>query len=167
MFRPLINLGDLEYINSQGYCEAYYSKDRHSQGTEILSFFVLRGSLYIFALVITIMAYIRVFYVYKDIPKDYRKVHNFSARKLLFYPTTQLIIHTPVSVSMLIAIWMTIGELWTRIWSAWFALSGFVTFLVYGRQFLISRSKSKQGKESTFICEQDPYLQNEEDSSGP
>ena len=154
----MLGVAKLGYSHdNNSYCRAVYNEKGYIE-EKVFVFMATRGLTYMLALFATIISYTKIIKFYRSLPDE--MVKSFNSSKLLMYPIFQLIVYTPNSLQTLITIWTNTTPLWGAIIIITSSLSGFINFLVFGRQFLRSDS-SQQNKKS--IMKEDISFEESED----
>ena len=130
-FRPILHINGIEYIWAKGLCKTTF-EDSKNKTWNFLFLLATRGLAYIVAIVTTLIAYKRAFSLTQNLPEDVREAFNISSKRLLVYPTAQLIIYTPNVFYDFVSIFMPYKYLPLLIVTALWSLGGFVNFLIYG-----------------------------------
>jgi len=134
----------------EGYCGVVYTKGSKFW-EKILVFTVSRGTPYVAAVILTFVAYMRTLLFLQRLPRELVEAYGICGRKLLLYPTAQLIVYTPTALSTLFIIWMPeIPKLLFVIGTTCYNLSGFINFLVYGGLLLQSDRKSSYDRTTVL-----------------
>ena len=118
--------------------------DEDDEGEEFFLFMILQGAPFLFAVIVTVIAYVRASFFFRSLPQHIIESQNLNSKLLLMYPTAQLIIYLPNILYSLLTLFS--DESWPRLLlfaSNFYNLAGFLNCLIYSIQF----SKSKVYKQ--------------------
>jgi len=143
---PLLNISGLIYTPVNGFCGVFFVPGTTKAEKFIISV-TTRVLPYLMATIMTIAAYVRAFKFFREIPKEAIRASDMDSKRLLIYPTAQLIIYTPNSLATFELLWVSgYSEFGFILGTTLYNLCGFVNCLVYGRQF---RKKQDMSRELT------------------
>ena len=135
--RPATGAASLTYQFESGYCRSGYTNYREDERAEkLIVYFLTRGLTYIISVLITLLAYVEMMKTYRTFSPEVVRANNLNGLKLLIYPIFQILVYTPNALQMLVTIWDKPSQLWTIVVTITVGLSGFINFILYGRQFI-------------------------------
>ena len=123
-------------------------------GLDQALFILLRICAYLFVVITTLIGYVQAFLLSRKLTQEVKLAYSINSKRLLLYPTAQLIISTPIIVNNLVATWTGYNYTAVLITTAFWNLSGFVNLLIYG-SLLIQQKRSSPVQTVNALSEYD------------
>jgi len=151
---PLTKISSLEYdvIDSyEGPTCTLTTVDDDADDRAIIEVLILRGTPFLLAIVVSLLAYMRSLSYFRELPQQFIQTHNLDGKKLLIYPTAQLIIFAPDLIYLFLSVLLDeMPPVMYRISNLCYNSAGLINFLVYGLQLIRSKKTFNQDEKPTF-----------------
>jgi len=151
---PLTNISSLEYDVIESYegptC-TLTTVDDDADNRALVEVLVLRGAPFLLAFIVSLLAYMRSVSYFKELPQQFIQTHNLDGKKLLIYPTAQLLIFAPDLIYLFLFVLLDeMPSFMYRISNLCYNSAGLINFLVYGLQLIRSKKSFNEDEKPTF-----------------